>query len=106
MSAAVVYEVNLAVERDVADAFAAWLAPHIDEMLGFDGFEGADWYERRPEDEGGDPDGPVLWTVGYRVRDRAALDAYLAGPAQRMRGDGLARFEGRFTASRRVLARR
>ena len=96
-----IYEVNLDVDRDAAEAVAAWLPGHIDELLELDGFQGATWYERI--DEAGDR---VHWTVHYELRDRAALDAYIRDHAARMRQDGLDRFGGRFSASRRVLAPR
>ncbi|WP_412060802.1 DUF4286 family protein [Rubrivirga sp. IMCC45206] len=95
----VIYEVNLAVDADVAPAYAAWLAPHIDEILALPGFESAEWW--RVEETS--PDGRVRWCVQYRVASRAALADYFRDHADRLRGDGLARFAGRFTASRRVL---
>ena len=96
----VVYEVNLAVDADAAEAYAAWLGPHLREVLACDGFVSAAWLD--VEDDG-EADGRVRWCVQYRVRDRAALAAYLAGPAARLRADGQARFGGRFTATRRIL---
>lgn len=101
----VIYEVNLAVEPDAAEAYAAWLGPHIQEVLLCDGFLSAEWLRVEPDvaDDAGEG-GPVRWCIQYRLRDRAALDAYLAGPAARLRADGVARFGGRFTATRRVLS--
>jgi hypothetical protein len=96
---AVVYEVNLAVDAGAAEAYAEWLGPHIAEVLVCDGFLSAEWFDVEPA--GGDD--RVHWCVQYRVTDRAALDAYLAGPAGALRADGQARFSGRFTATRRVL---
>lgn len=98
----IVYEVNLAVDPEIAEAYAAWLEPHIDEVLAVDGFTGAEWFEvDAPEG-----DARVRWSVQYRLRDRAALDAYFAEHAARLRGDGLTRFGGRFEATRRVMVRR
>ena len=103
----VVYEVNLAVDREIAGAYAAWLGPHIEDVLALDGFTGAEWWEveppNTPEASG---DGRVRWCVQYRLRDRAALQVYLDRHAARLRGDGLARFAGRFEATRRVLTPR
>ncbi|MEL6616792.1 MAG: DUF4286 family protein [Bacteroidota bacterium] len=103
----VIYEVNLAVDREVATAYAAWLAPHIDEILALDGFTSAEWWEVEPD--GDAPEASVdrvRWCVQYRLRDRAALQAYFDHHAARLRGDGLARFAGRFEATRRVLVGR
>lgn len=99
----VIYEVNLRVDRDIAQAYAAWLKPHIAQMLEFEGFESATWLERESEMEG-DQGARELWTIQYRVRTRADLERYLVEGAAKMRGDGLERFSGRFEATRRVLA--
>ena len=106
----VLYEVNLAVDAEVADAYADWLAPHIGEILRLDGFIGAEWFVVEPEAVEPEADaaetGRVRWCVQYRLRDRKALQAYFDEHAARLRGDGLARFAGQFTATRRVLIRR
>jgi len=98
----VVYEVNLAVEADAADAYAAWLGPHVEAILRLDGFVSAAWFAVEP-DAGPGGDGYVRWCVQYRLRDRAALQAYLDGPAAAFRAEGQERFGGRFEATRRVL---
>ena len=98
----VIYEVNLKVDRDIAAEYAAWLEPHMDQMLELEGFESATWFEREPGMEGAHGDS-VLWTLQYHVGTRADLERYLVEGAARMRGDGLERFNGRFEASRRVL---
>lgn len=109
----VIYEVNVTVEADVANEYSAWLREHIREMLQIDGFEAAAWYLRDPdadaEKEQDPADGPLgdrRWTIHYHLRDRAALKAYLSEHAERMRGEGTSRFEGRFTADRRVLEKK
>lgn len=95
----IVYEVNLDVEEGLAADYLDWLRQHIAEMLALPGFLDAGLAEvlepARP--------GWRRWSVAYRLRDRAALDAYLAEHAPAMREDGLRRFGTRFEASRRVL---
>lgn len=93
------YEVNLTVDAAVAEAYAAWLHEHARQMLAVAGFERADWYAREEDD----PDGDRHWTVCYHVASEAHLQEYFDHHAARMRGDGLDRFEGPFTAGRRVL---
>jgi len=93
---AVEYEVELTVDRSVADAVAAWLPAHIEQVLSCDGFLSAEW---RDVDAGADA---VRWCIRYSLRDCAVLDAYLAGPAAALRADGLARFGDRMSAARRV----
>ena len=95
-----IYEVSLTVDAEIADDYAAWLGPHIKEILGLDGFLSAEWFEVEIEDEE-----HVHWCIQYRVKDRTALETYFIEHAERMRGDGLERFGGRFTAERRVLSR-
>jgi hypothetical protein len=98
----VLYEVNLAVDAEIAADYAAWLGPHVEAILALDVFLGAEWFEV----EGDATDGRVRWCVQYRLRDRAALQAYFDGPAARFRAEGLEKFGGRFEATRRVLALR
>ena len=93
------YEVNLDVESDVAPAFAQWLRDHVEEMLALPGFLGAEMFD--VEDP---PAGRRAFSVCYRLVDRAALDSYFTEHAARMRADGVRRFGGRFSASRRILS--
>jgi quinol monooxygenase YgiN len=94
------YEVELAVESGIAEAFRAWLPGHVAELLALPGFLSAEILD---VEEPSPPAGEVALCVRYRLRDRAALDAYLRDHAVRLRGDGQARFGGRFRASRRLL---
>lgn len=96
----IVYEVNLAVNADAAEAYAAWLDGHIAELLALPGFEGATCFEDVTPER---PDDRRRWTIHYRLASREALDAYLRDHAPRMREDGMQRFGGRFEASRRFL---
>ena len=96
----VLYEVTLRVERAIADAYRDWLHVHLREMLTLRGFLQASVCEV------GDPapgDDVVVFCCHYRLRDAAALAAYLQEHAPRMRAQGLERFGTRFTAQRRVM---
>jgi hypothetical protein len=97
----VVYEVNLEADADIAGPFDTWLRDHIADMLQFEGFRSAEIFE-----DPAAPAGRIRRIVQYRLRDRTALDDYLATHAPRMRAQGVARFGNRFTAERRVLPRR
>lgn len=102
MTRGVVYEVNLDVDAAIRVDYLAWLRTHIAEICALDGFSGAECLEVL------DPPpapGRASFCVQYRLVDGAALDAYLHEHAPRLRADGLARFGGRFNATRRVLAR-
>lgn len=95
-----VYEVNLCVDGDVAEDMATWLRDHIQDMLAFDGFEGATWYQLDPED------GRQRWTIHYRVASWQPLNHYFEHHAPTVRQDGRDRFGGSFSADRRVLYER
>ena len=47
--------------------------------------------------------GRIALCTQYLLRDEAALQAYFDLHAARLRGDGIARFDGSFNASRRIL---
>jgi hypothetical protein len=96
----IVYEVDVEVDRAIAEAYRAWLTPHVAEIVAMPGFAGATVFERLDPPA---PDGRFALCMHYRVRDRASLDAYLRDHAPRLRQDGIARFGGRFDATRRVL---
>lgn len=100
MSTAVIYEVNLDIDARVIDAYRDWLGDHVAQILALPGFLGAHVFEVA---EPASASGRVSLCVQYRLRDAAALDDYLREHAARLRADGLARFAGRFNASRRIL---
>ena len=97
---AVIYEVELEVDRIIEAEYRAWLDAHIAEVLALPGFVAARRFERQ---EPPATAGRFVICVHYELPDRAALDAYLNHHAARLRADGLARFGGRFEARRRIL---
>ena len=96
----IVYEVNIDVDTAIADGYRAWLRGHVGAMLSLPGFTGAEVFE--VVESPADPARTRL-CVHYRLRDAAALDAYLRDHAPRMRAEGIAHFGERFRATRRVL---
>lgn len=100
----IVYEVNLTVDRAIADDYADWLAGHIREMLTLPGFVSAEWLVDRhyDEDEGADP----RWSIQYRLGSHDDFVRYEQTHAERMRAEGLERFGDRFSATRRILEER
>jgi Protein of unknown function (DUF3667)/Domain of unknown function (DUF4286) len=77
------------------------LRDHIADVLQFDGFLSAEILDA---DEA--PQGYIRRTVQYRLRDRAALEAYLRDHAPQMRQQGVEKFGAQYKAERRVLAHR
>ena len=96
----ITYEVDLEIDADIAAEYRVWLNAHIDEILALPGFGGASLSTRL---DPAPPPGRVSLVVAYRLDDEAALARYLAEHAPRLREQGIARFGGRFAASRRVL---
>ncbi|MFU8894824.1 MAG: DUF4286 family protein, partial [Gammaproteobacteria bacterium] len=97
-TAAVTYEVALEPDEEILGEFEAWLEHHMDDMLALPGFTGASVHQAE------DPDtGAQLRIVRYELADRAALERYFEEFAPRMRAEGLAKFGGRFRASRRIV---
>ena len=93
----VTYEVNLGVEREVAADYLAWLKPHMVEILSLEGFVEARCHEVESTGEE-----LLLLSVHYRVESREHLETYFREHAERLRGDGLRKFDGRFSAQRRI----
>jgi hypothetical protein len=98
----VLYEVNLEAEAGIEGPFDTWLRDHIADVMQFDGFLAAEILD----DTTPAPAGRVRRTVQYRLRDRAALDAYLRDHAPRMQQQGAEKFGDRYAAVRRVLSHR
>ena len=96
-----IYEVTVSVDREIADAFDAWLAEHVREMLEIPGFLKAETFEIEDDDAG-----RVRRVTHYFLASEEELENYLAGPANAMRQSGIDRFADKFVASRRVLRRK
>lgn len=96
----VLYEVNIEVDASAHEEYRAWLRDHIAEILALPGFTGAKLFEVLDPPASA---GRIGLCVQYALKDQAALDDYLREHAPRLRSDGMARFGGRFEASRRVL---
>lgn len=96
----VLYEVNLVVKNELCVAYLPWLQAHIEEMLQFQGFERA----RLWSEEHDTSDDATRYTVHYEITDRVSLDRYFEEHADRMRGDGMARFPAGVSAQRRIFS--
>lgn len=96
----IVYAVELELPAALRAEYLAWLEGHVREMLALPGFLDAQVMVRTDP-----PPAPGRFVVAahYRLRDRAALDAYFAEHAAAMRAAGLARFGDQVQARRQVL---
>ena len=95
----ILYEVNLSISLDIFDDYLTWLEKHIKIMLRFSGFKKAILLKdiRTVQSENGHI------TVQYLVDNIESLNNYLDNHSQQMRDDGLRRFQGKFSASRKVF---
>ena len=98
----VLYEIDYQADAAIEGPFDTWLRDHIADVLQFDGFLSAEILD----DASVPPPGRIRRVVQYRLRDRAALEAYLREHAPRMRSQGVEKFGDGYTAERRVLAQR
>lgn len=96
----IVYEVNLDVDAAIHADYRAWLDAHVREILALPGFVSAEILEYRDPAPAA---GRRSLCVQYRLTDDAALERYLREDAPRLRADGIARFGGKFSATRRIL---
>ena len=95
----VIYEVNLAIDRDIYTEFQSWLTEHIKEMLQFPGFMQATLLEQEADDAA--EQGKL--TIQYQLKSRGELDTYLIKSAPKMREEGIKRFKDKFSATRRIF---
>lgn len=96
----VIYEVNLAVDREIAVGYRSWLATHVQEMLALPGFTGARIMEAVQDQADA---AETVFCTQYELIDQTALDEYLRLHSARMRAEGVSRFGDRFRSTRRVL---
>lgn len=93
------YEVNLEISSSIYAEFMIWLKSHIKGILTLNGFLKADLLRDKDEER----EDMQKMTVAYYISDYTHYHQYLNDHADRMRNDGIQRFEGLFTASRRLL---
>jgi len=95
----VIYEVNLAIDKDIYPQFQLWLKEHAREMLEFPGFITASILKPESDDE----IEKEKLTVQYQLEDRESLNVYFNQFAAKMREDGIRMFKDKFSAERRIF---
>ena len=93
-----IVEVTWSVDREVVEAFDAWLAQHIEEMLHNPGIAAAEVYEQDDDEHSG-----ARRITHYLFVCDADLEQYLAGQAKAGAESASDRFAARFEATRRIL---
>ncbi len=95
----VIYEVNLAIDKEIYSQFQTWLNEHAKEMLQFPGFIKASILKQENETIS---DKEKI-TVQYHLEDRESLTIYFTQFAPQMRDEGIKRFKDKFSAERRIF---
>ena len=91
----VIYEVNLEIDPSVYAEYMPWLDKHIQDILILPGFTKALLVKEQDFD--------YKISIQYYLESPASLDNYLKNYAPQIRADGIIKFQGKFTANRRIL---
>ncbi|MGH8221474.1 MAG: DUF4286 family protein [Woeseiaceae bacterium] len=94
---ALVYEVTLSIEPEIAEEVDAWLDGHVDEVLQLPGFVAAQVYAAA------DDDGRTLRMARYELETESDLESFLAGPGAEMQRAVTDRFADRLQFRGKVL---
>lgn len=97
----ILYEVNLSIDREIFTDYKSWLDEHILQMLEFPGFLNATILNETMDSNNSDEQAHL--TVQYQLESAEDLQTYFDEYAAKMRDDGVSRFEGRFSATRRIF---
>jgi hypothetical protein len=100
----VYYEVNVQVDTACLGEWLEFMDVHVPQLLELPGFQSADVSLPEPDPNAPLPVGKTLVTSMYLLQSRELLQRYFDNEAAAMRADTLRRFEGRITATRRILA--
>jgi len=99
----IIYEVNLSIQKEIADSYKQWLKKHMSEMLKIEGFNKAQMFYRDPTDATPKDENVILLTIHYTINDRKNLERYFSHEAKKMRQEAMDLFGNKFSATRRVL---
>jgi len=99
----IVYEVNLQIDSNIREEYIPWLNFHIREIVSLNGFRKAELLEEMNEDQNPPQDGKINLIIHYELETYNDLKNYFDNHAQKMREEGMKKFGGKFTATRRIL---
>lgn len=102
------YEVNLQIDNSVFTPFMQWLKIHLQEMVQLPGFlsygiKKVLEIEKNSISEQASNSSYTKISVLYKLESTQAMNDYFNIHSQKMRGDGIKQFGGKFTAERRCL---
>ncbi|CAL2102367.1 conserved protein of unknown function [Tenacibaculum sp. 190130A14a] len=94
-----IYNVTVNVDESIHAEWLVWIEKHIPEVLATGRFVSAKMTQVLVEEEMGG----ITYSIQYTAKSREDLDAYYKHDADRLRSDGLTRFEGKSLAFRTEL---
>ena len=94
----IIYNVTVNIDKSITTEWLQWIKEHIPQVLATGKFKEAKLTKVLVEDDESD-----TYSIQYRAHSRAALDAYYAEDAERLRQDGIKRFADKMLAFRTEL---
>jgi hypothetical protein len=94
----IIYNVTANIQKSITKEWLVWIKEHIPLVLATGKFNEAKLTKVLVEDEETD-----TYSIQYRSYSRAALDAYYAEDAERLKQDGLKRFADKMLTFRTEL---
>ena len=95
----IIYNVTVNVDETIHEEWLIWIKEHIPQVLATGKFTEAKLTKVLVEEEMGG----TTYSVQYRAKSRADLDAYYRKDAKKLRQDGLTRFADKTLAFRTEL---
>ncbi|WP_299495020.1 DUF4286 family protein [uncultured Shewanella sp.] len=96
----IIYQVDLKIKKQVSIRYLAWLKPHMEKMMTFQGFLKSELCKEIDLDD----QGVDHFTVIYHVSSQEDLNFYFEHHAKVMRDEGVKRFGDACHASRKVYS--
>lgn len=100
---AVIYEVTLDADADIASELDTWLKTHVHDMLQLPGFLDAKILRTKTHTDSVDSNKTIRRVVRYKLASRTDLERYFQEFAARMRAEAVTHFGQRLRTSRRAL---
>ena len=94
-----IYNVTINIDESIHNEWLSWIKEHIPQVLATGRFSEAKLTKVLVEEELGG----ITYSVQYRAKSREDLDHYYNFDAEKLRGDGLAKFADKMLAFRTEL---
>ena len=94
----IIYNVTINIDESIHNEWLIWIKEHIPQVLATGKFSEAKLTKVLVSGEEG-----VTYSVQYRAKSREDLDNYYKHDAERLKGDGMAKFADKMLAFRTEL---